>query len=80
MSPPTLDQFKKVFTQDLVQFYQWARKTYSTPGSLLQLVFSINREFLLKSGAVVIQLAGLFSLGEIVGRRHIYGYKRMSQY
>lgn len=75
LSPPTTQQIQKVFTQDLLSYVQCARTTFAKPQMLIDRVSGLDKQKVLKGSAIAVQLLGLFSLGEIIGRRHIYGYK-----
>lgn len=75
LSPPTTQQLQKVFTQDLLTYVQCAKNTLAKPQTLVDRVSGLDKQKLIKGGAALVQLLGLFSLGEIIGRRHIYGYK-----
>lgn len=74
LAPPTLQQFKQVFTVDLLKAFKSVKST--APQQYLDIVKGWNKDAYVKGGAAVIQLLGLFSLGEIIGRRHIYGYAK----
>ncbi|KAI0463466.1 hypothetical protein LJB42_002461 [Komagataella kurtzmanii] len=74
LSPPTTTQIQSVY-QDL---YKKALESFANPQAAFQSVKesakNLNKDIVLKYGAYGIQLVGLFSLGEIIGRRQIVGY------
>lgn len=75
LSPPTAAEFQKVFTTDLKSFYACALNSAKQPAKLLEQAKGYSSNDYIRFGALGVQLLGLFALGEIIGRRHIYGYK-----
>lgn len=75
MSPPTLQQVQRTFTTDAKALFEKAVESSKDPKALQAKVFSWSSKDYIAGGAAIVQLLGLFALGEIIGRRHIYGYK-----
>ena len=78
LSPPTAAEFQKAFTTDLKAFYQKAlqykNEAAKDPAKAVDTFQSFTSSDYIKGSAIVLQLLGIFALGEIIGRRHIYGY------
>jgi len=70
LSPPSIADFQTVY-QNL---YKQALEFSNQPKQILTLAKNFGKTELLQYGSLGIQLIGLFSLGEIVGRRQIVGY------
>lgn len=76
MAPPSIKQFETV--------YQNAFKWLKTPAEQQKLIeqakaYKPNAQDAVKYGVYGIQLAGFFALGEIVGRRQIFGYPKLGE-
>jgi len=82
MSPPPLATFQSYF-QSLVKsvrnpghlFTQASKAGNTTPSSVLQQVRNINTGQLVAGGVIVAELLGFFTVGEIIGRFKLVGYK-----
>lgn len=75
LSPPTMQQIQRTFTTDAKALFEKALESSKDPKALQAKVLSWTKNDYIVGGAAIVQLLGLFSLGEIIGRRHIYGYK-----
>lgn len=75
MSPPTVETFKKVYTQDFVNYYAKFKQYCEQPRQAIPKILALGKNDYIRGGAAVVQVLGFFSLGEIIGRRHVYGYK-----
>ncbi|CAD6646672.1 XXYS1_4_G0021960.mRNA.1.CDS.1 [Saccharomyces cerevisiae] len=71
LQPPTVAQFKSVYSNLYKQSLNFALK----PTEVLACLRNIQKNELLKYGAYGIQLIGFYSVGEIIGRRKLVGYK-----
>lgn len=76
LAPPSTAEVQKVFTSDLKALYAQALESSKNPNKVATYFKSFKSDDYIRSGAIVVQLLGLFALGEIIGRRHIYGYKK----
>lgn len=75
LSPPSVAEIQKTFTTDLKALLTSA---FKNPKQLVQFAEqskSYTKDDYIRYGAYGVQFLGLFALGEIIGRRHIYGYK-----
>ncbi len=72
LAPPKLKDFEVVYKK----LYQQALQYTQQPQKALDLTKNIKftKDNVYKYGAYAIQLLGLFSLGEIIGRRKVFGY------
>ncbi|KAH3901788.1 related to ATP synthase subunit g, mitochondrial [Saccharomycodes ludwigii] len=70
LAPPTTTEFQSVFRK----LYKEAIELTSKPKEALVLLKNVTGKDLIKYSAYGIQLAGLYNLGEIIGRRKIVGY------
>lgn len=81
MSPPSIGEFQQAFSgafksaQGIRSSFKSDAGTFGGAQSL-ELVQSVNSIGFFKVAAVVLQLAGIFTLGEMIGRRHVYGFKK----
>ncbi|CCH40884.1 ATP synthase subunit g, mitochondrial [Wickerhamomyces ciferrii] len=70
LSPPSIADFQTVYTTLYKQVLQLSTK----PKEVLSFAKNFGKNEALNYGSLAIQLLGLFSLGEIIGRRQIVGY------
>lgn len=70
LTPPSIADFQTVY-QNL---YKQALELTTKPQQVLAFAKGLNKNSLLNYGAIFIQIVGLFSLGEVIGRRQIVGY------
>lgn len=74
-APPSAEQFKQAFNTILNESKTIFGKYLKSPKEIVSDTGSAYANGNLKKyGAYTVQIFGLFSLGEIIGRRHIYGY------
>ncbi|EDO14523.1 hypothetical protein Kpol_274p6 [Vanderwaltozyma polyspora DSM 70294] len=71
LQPPTVAQFKQVYNNA----YKKGLEYVYEPKKVVSCAQKLQRKDLVKYGALGIQLLGFYSLGEIIGRRHLVGYK-----
>ncbi|VVT49297.1 uncharacterized protein SAPINGB_P002201 [Magnusiomyces paraingens] len=72
LAPPTQAQITSVF--ELIK--KSAIEAASRPSAFIESVSQVNKvQVAVKGTVALVQILGLFSLGEIVGRRHVVGYK-----
>jgi F-type H+-transporting ATPase subunit g len=74
LAPPSGAQLKSVYQSLWQQGLVQARKYAQQPTLLRESVTSITRNDVIKGGAYAVQFFGLFALGEIIGRRNVFGY------
>lgn len=72
MAPPTSAQLKSV--AELLQ--SQAKTAFTQPEKIVNTLKEKPLEYSVKFGIAAVQVFGLFSLGEIIGRRHVIGYKK----
>lgn len=75
-APPAGAQFKQVFNELKQQSEKLFHKYQQNPQHFVDHVKGFNKQDALKYGAITIQLFGMFSLGEIIGRRHLVDYPK----
>lgn len=75
LSPPSVAEIQKTFTSDLKALYASALKSSKSPAKLVEQAQGYTKDDYIRFGAYGIQFLGIFALGEIIGRRNIYGYK-----
>ncbi|KAI5949730.1 ATP20 [Candida theae] len=76
LAPPSIKQFETV--------YQNAFKWLKNPAEQQKVIEQVksykpNVQDAVKYGVYGIQLAGFFAVGEIVGRRRIFGYPKLGE-
>ncbi|KAF2751292.1 mitochondrial F1F0-ATP synthase-like protein g subunit [Sporormia fimetaria CBS 119925] len=79
MSPPDVATFQKYFQNMFNQLragklFQQAESASAQPTSLLQRVRNLSTAQWASAGVVVAEVIGMFSLGEMIGRRKVVGY------
>ncbi|AGO11750.1 AaceriADL025Wp [[Ashbya] aceris (nom. inval.)] len=74
LQPPNISDFEMVYFRLLKQFKNAAAHPQQTFAS----VKSLGKNDWVKYGSYGIQLVGLYSLGEAIGRRHLVGYANYS--
>lgn len=74
LQPPNFSDFEMVYTRLYRQALHYADK----PQQVVSMLKNIEKDQAVKIGAFGIQLLGLYSLGEIIGRRKIVGYQNYS--
>ncbi|SCU99983.1 LANO_0F04632g1_1 [Lachancea nothofagi CBS 11611] len=70
MQPPSVSDFQSVYTK----LYKQALSVALKPKQSLSMFKNVQKDDVVKYGAYGIQLAGLYSLGEVIGRRKVVGY------
>lgn len=74
-APPSTTQIQQVYESLYKQALGLVKTSPSQLTKNLQTsITGINKAFVYKYGSYGVQLLGLFSLGEIIGRRQIVGY------
>lgn len=71
LQPPSVADFRKVYTELYKKTLHYAVK----PKEIVEVFKSVNKNDALRYGAYAIQIVGFYSVGEIIGRRHVVGYK-----
>ncbi|CDR44117.1 CYFA0S13e03774g1_1 [Cyberlindnera fabianii] len=70
LSPPSLHEIQSVYQTLYTQGFYYAQR----PTEFLSILKSIDKNVIVNSTAYLIQFAGLFALGEAIGRRKLVGY------
>lgn len=71
LAPPSISEFQAVYKKLYAQALEYA----NAPQKLLELTkVKVVKDDVIRYAAYGVQLFGLFSLGEIIGRRQIFGY------
>ncbi|CAN6646325.1 ATP synthase subunit g, mitochondrial [Trichomonascus vanleenenianus] len=73
-APPSIAQFQTVYKNLYTQGQTLFKRYVEHPQEFIACAKSFNKQDAYKFGAIGIQFAGLFALGEIIGRRHINDY------
>ncbi|GMM51508.1 F1F0 ATP synthase subunit G [Starmerella bacillaris] len=76
MALPSLAEFQQSFTNAYKSTVDLGLAFSQKPAAGLHYARNLKKDDYIKGGAVLIQLAGIFSIGEMIGRGHIYGYKK----
>ncbi|GAV54370.1 hypothetical protein ZYGR_0AL01020 [Zygosaccharomyces rouxii] len=71
LQPPSIDEFKRAY----VGLYQRGLFYASRPKDVINLVKAFKKDDYIKYTAFFVQLLGFYSVGEIIGRRKLVGYK-----
>lgn len=71
LQPPAINIFKQTY----INWYKSSLKFAQDPQPLIKCAQNLKKDDLIKYGAIGVQLLGFFSVGEIIGRRHVVGYK-----
>ncbi|SCW04373.1 LAFE_0H12090g1_1 [Lachancea fermentati] len=74
LQPPSVADFQSVYTQ----LYKQTLGLVLKPKDSLAVFKNVQKNDILRYGSYGIQLAGLYSLGEIIGRRKVVGYTNYS--
>lgn len=70
LSPPSIAEFQSVYQT----LYKKALEYSTKPKEVLSIAKNLTKNDFLNYGAIGVQIVGLFSLGEIIGRRQLVGY------
>lgn len=76
LQPPSVTDFKKVYLNLYSKTLQYVVK----PKEVLSVFKNIQKNDALKYGAYGIQLLGFYSVGEVIGRRKVVGYRNYSSH
>lgn len=76
LQPPSIDEFKRAY----IGLYQRGSFYASRPKDVINLVKAFKKDDYIKYSALLIQLLGFYSVGEIIGRRKIVGYKNYEEH
>ena len=71
LQPPAFADVKSVYSTLFAKAVYYSKNT----AEFTPILKNLNKNNYITYGAIGVQLAGLFNLGEIIGRRHIVGYK-----
>ncbi|ANB13808.1 F1F0 ATP synthase subunit g [Sugiyamaella lignohabitans] len=74
LSPPSGTQFQSVYKNLWQQILTQSKHFANSPAQLVDTVTGVSRQQVVAGGAYLVQFAGLFALGEIIGRRNVFGY------
>lgn len=76
LSPPSFAQVQHSLAGAYKSASTVRASVAANPANAVDYVRNLSRADLIRGGAALVQLAGIFSLGEMVGRWHVYGYKQ----
>lgn len=79
LSPPSVAQFQQVYQNLWKQTLDLSVKYAKQPQLIQSTISSIGKAELIKGGAILVQFAGLYSLGEVIGRRKVFGYPKYGE-
>lgn len=71
LQPPSVSDFQKVYSQLYKNVLHFSVK----PKEVVGLLKNVGKNDIVKYGAFFVQIVGFYSVGEIIGRRHLVGYK-----
>ncbi|KAG7889703.1 hypothetical protein KL905_003744 [Ogataea polymorpha] len=74
LAPPSVAEIQQVYQGLYKKALEFAAQPKTSADGLIKVAKSLSKEEYLRFGAYFIQIVGLFSLGEIIGRRQIVGY------
>ncbi|KAH3660431.1 hypothetical protein OGAPHI_007017 [Ogataea philodendri] len=74
LAPPAVSDFQKVYSDLYKKAFEFSGNPKASADQLINFTKSSSKDELLRYGAYFIQIIGLFSLGEIIGRRQVVGY------
>ncbi|AET41632.1 F1F0 ATP synthase subunit g Ecym_8359 [Eremothecium cymbalariae DBVPG len=74
LQPPNLSDFELVYWRLYKQFLHASAR----PKESLALVRGVTKNDWIRYGSYGVQFLGLYSLGEVIGRRNVIGYKNYS--
>lgn len=74
LQPPTLNEFKTVYTKIFNKSLYYVER----PKDVINCASKITKDDVLKYGIFGIQLLGFYSVGEVIGRRKLVGYRSYS--
>lgn len=69
--PPNLQTFQKVY----IDLYKNALGLINKPCNIVKTYNKMSKDDMIKYGAIGVQLIGFYSVGEIIGRRKLVGYR-----
>ncbi|GMM53966.1 F1F0 ATP synthase subunit G [Maudiozyma humilis] len=75
LQPPSLNEFKAVYKN----LYASSLRYIQTPQQAVNCFKATSKNDFLKYGAFGVQLLGFYSVGEVIGRRKLVGYKHYPQ-
>lgn len=70
LSPPSIQEIQSIYQTIYTQGFYYAQR----PVEFLSILKSLDKNFAINSAAYLVQFAGLFALGEAIGRRKLIGY------
>ncbi|KAG7821811.1 hypothetical protein KL928_000286 [Ogataea angusta] len=74
LAPPSVAEIQQVYQGLYKKALEFASQPKTSADGLVKVAKSLSKDEYLRFGAYFIQIVGLFSLGEIIGRRQIVGY------
>lgn len=76
LQPPSLSDFKRAYLGIYYKSLYYATK----PNEFISLVKSLKKDDAIKYSAYLVQILGFYSVGEVIGRRKLVGYKDYSHH
>ncbi|CCF57302.1 hypothetical protein KAFR_0C03100 [Kazachstania africana CBS 2517] len=74
LQPPSLEEFKGFYSKLYENSFQYLRQ----PNTYINSLQKISKNDAWKYGAYAVQLIGFYSVGEMIGRRKLVGYRNYS--
>lgn len=71
LQPPSVADFKKVYAELYKKTLHFAVK----PKEVFEIFRAVGKNDALRYGAYAVQVVGFYSVGEIIGRRKVVGYR-----
>lgn len=71
LQPPSVSDFKRAYLGMYYKGLYYATK----PNEFIALVRAIKKDDAIRYSAYLVQILGFYSIGEIIGRRKLVGYK-----
>lgn len=71
LQPPSVTDFKKVYSE----LYKMSMHYAVKPKEVMEFFKAVSKNDAIRYGSYAVQVVGFYSVGEVIGRRHLVGYK-----
>ncbi|CCK71175.1 F1F0 ATP synthase subunit g KNAG_0G01170 [Huiozyma naganishii CBS 8797] len=75
LQPPSWADFQSVY----LKLYQSSLRLANSPKAAIDCLSQIPKNDLIKYGSIGVQLVGFYSVGEVIGRRKLVGYRTYNE-